>query len=55
MNKLTAHLTSQITETRNRKILLTSKFIRPFTEETVRKLSLVAKKMVFAPEQIIFS
>lgn len=55
MNKLTANLTNQVTETRNKKILLTSKFIRPFTDETVRKLSLVAKKMVFAPEQIIFS
>jgi hypothetical protein len=55
MNKLTANLTNQVTETRNKKILLTSKFIMPFTDETVRKLSLVAKKMVFAPEQIIFS
>lgn len=49
MNKLTLHLTSQITEARNKRILLMSKFIKPFTEDTVRKLSLVAKKMVFAP------
>jgi hypothetical protein len=55
MNKLTGSLTNQITETRNKKILLASKFIKSFTDETVRKLSLVAKKMVFAPEQIIFS
>jgi len=32
MNKLTSHLTNQITEARNKRILLTSKFIRPFTE-----------------------
>lgn len=55
MNKLTFPLTTQITETRNKRILSMSKFIKPLGEQTIRKLSLVAKKMVFAPEQIIFS
>jgi hypothetical protein len=55
MEKLTTNLNTQITETRNKRILEMSKFLKPITEDTVRKLSLIAKKMVFAPEQIIYS